>query len=811
MLSLASDFRLAGRTLLRNPGFAVVVVLTLAMGIGANTAIFSVVNALLLQPLPYRDAERLAVVWGYNPPQPEDRNVISPFVFRFYRDHMTSFEQLAAFSMPRATLTGGGAPEEVQLQLTTQNLFGMLGVAPQLGRAFTVEDTRPEAASVVVLSHELWQTRFGGDPNVIGRKVALNSQPTTVIGVMPPYTQFNLLPNSFKFRPAQLWQPVIYSDNFYQTQLGYLFIIGQLKAGTSLRTAQDELDAVTRQLSVQHPEANTRRQFRVVSLREELVGSIRPALYALFGAVGVVLLIACANVANLLLARAVRQKHEFALRCAVGASPWQVFRQSLIESLLLAGMSGGLGVLIARWAVDFLLVLSPKEIQWLNVIQLDQRVLGFTLILSLATGIGFGLFPALAVARTNLAGVLKQQSITIVSPHNFLRSTFLVAQVALTVVLLIIAGLMVQSFLRMRAVDPGFDSTNVLTARVQLPSSRYRNPAQRIEFFRQLIDRIKAIPNVVSVGGTNSLPFTGTRIETDFEIVERPAPSPGENWLAEVEIVSPTFFQAMGVPVIQGRTFSPQEAQIKSQAAIINQALARQYFGTENPIGKHLVFREADSVDTLEIVGVVADSCHRGLDCPIRPKCYWPHPQFTLNYMSLVIRTSDDPGPVVTAIRGELASLDADLALSEIQPLEVLLAQSIAKARFSMLLFSIFGGFALVVAAIGIYAVMSYTAAERTREIGLRLALGAQPLDIVKLIVGQGISLTCIGIGLGIAVALGLTRLLTTLLYSVSASDPLTFFGMGLLLVAVACLACTVPVRRAMKVNPVVALWSAAA
>jgi putative ABC transport system permease protein len=810
MNSFWQDLRFALRLLTKNPGFTTIAVLTIALGIGANTAIFSVINEVLLRQLPYREADRLVMVWEQNRPRGRDRNVISPANFLDWRDQNSVFEEMAAFGDRRFNLTGVDDPEEIAAQGVTVNFFSLLGVGPSRGRVFTPEDEQESAAPVVILSHGLWQRRFGGDGNIVGRQINLSGTSYTVIGVMPPDFQFFVRGPSFGSKAPEMWTQLRFPPNARIRRGRSLAAIARLKPGVPLERARAEMNAIGSRLEQQYPDFNTGWGINPVPLHTQLTGDIRPALLVLFGAVGFVLLIACANVANLLLARAAVREKEIALRAALGAGRGRIIRQLLTESVLLAAVGSLLGLGIARWGIDLLFGLLPEGLLLIDRVGLNWRVLGFTLAAALVTGVVFGLAPAFAASRPELHEALKDagRGMSGGAGGRRLRNGFVIAEIALALVLLVGAGLLVKSFLRLQSVDPGFNAQNLLTVRVQLPGSRYREDPQVINFFRQLLERVESLPGVRAASANAFAPFTGPGSATRFEIVGRPQPPVGQEPSTDVRVIDPKYFNLMNIPLRAGRTFSQEEATEMRHVVIINEALARQHFPDRNPLGEKLIINMKNENLPCEIVGVVGDVKHAGLDTQAREMIYWPHPELAFSFMTLLVRTDGDPLGVVGAIQREVRALDKDLPISDVRTMESLLASSVARARFSTLLLAIFASVALILAAVGIYGVMSYAVTQRTREIGIRMALGARRNDVITLVIRNGMMLAGIGVAVGLISAFALTRLMEKLLFGVTATDPLTFLAVAVLLSAVALIACYVPARRATKVDPMIALRS---
>ncbi|MFN7948112.1 MAG: ABC transporter permease [Blastocatellia bacterium] len=803
---LLQDLRYGVRMLWKQPGFTLVAVLTLALGIGANTAIFSVVNAVLLRALPYREAERLVTVWEKS--QRREQNVINLGNFFDWKAQNTVFTEMATFVDIRTNLTGSGEPVEIPAQAATDNLFSVLGVAPVLGRSFTPEDARPGQDNVVILSYGLWQRQFGGDPQIIGRKLILNNSENTVIGVLPPDFKWHIQGNSLTSQAAELWMPWAISESMKQRRGRFASAVARLKPGVSVAQARAEMDAIAGRLREQYKEFNTGWGVTVVPLREQFAGELRPALRVLMGAVGFVLLIACANVANLLLARAAARQKEIAVRTALGAGRGRIIRQLLTESLLLSLLGGVAGLLLAWWGTAALVRLSPPETGLSQAIELSAPVLGFTLLIALLTGVLFGLAPALEASNLRLSETLKEAGRTLSGSRRSqqLRSALVVAEIALALVLLIGAGLLMRSFLRLQAVDTGFNAEKVLTMRVSLPIRRYNEDTGRINFFTQAVAQMQALPGVAAAGVINFLPFAGPGAGTGFEIEGRPKPLPGQGLTTGVCVADQNFFMAMQIALKRGRMFTEQEVREMRHVVVINEALARRYFPGEEPLGQRITIRMKDENVPCEIIGIVADVKHAQLDKAADPMSYWPIAELPYNNMTFVLRTQGEPQNVAAAARQVIQRLDPQQPVADVRTLTSILGGSIARQRFNTLLLTIFAVVALLLSATGIYGVLAYSVTQRTHEIGIRAALGASRSDIVRLILSQGMRLALPGAALGLVAALALTRLVSTLLFDLSATDPLTFGVITLLLFGVAMLACYLPARRAAKADPLTAL-----
>jgi putative ABC transport system permease protein len=805
MQTFWQDLRYGARMLMKKPGFTIIAVLALALGIGANTAIFSVVNGVLLRPLPYADSSRLAVLWGTQPKL--DLKVLpnSGPDFVDWKNQNTTFERLAAFEEASFNLAGEGEAERVESAAVSADLFTLLGVQPQTGRSFNSDEEKSGHNKVAVLSYRLWQRRFGANPNLVGQPIALNGEGYTVVGVMPANFRF---PEGNK--TIDVWVPLV-ADTELMNQRGHrdLLVVGRLKQGVTLAQAQTEMSVIANRIAQQYPGSNEDWGVSVVSLQKQVTAAIEPALLVLFVAVGCVLLIACANVANLSLARAATRQKEVAIRLALGASRGRLVRQFLTESMLLAVLGGALGLLLAFWGVDALVSLLPEDVPRVDMIGVDRYVLGFTLLVSLVTGVLLGLVPAQQATKPDLTEALKEgrKSLMAISPRNRVRSLLVISEVALALVLLIGAGLMLKSFRQLQKVDPGFNPQNVLTMQIALPELKYEEEKQQAIFFHQLLERVESLPGVVSAGISTNLPFREDS-QSDFNIEGRPEPETVRDALiASNGSVSPNYFRAFGIPVLKGRAFTEQDTADSMPVAVINETLARRYWPNEDPLGKRLrLGAEEDGAPLCTIVGIVGDVRHYDLDKQPNAELYFPYQQQPKPSMSLVVRTASDPLKIIAAVRNEVQAIDREQPVYNVVTMESRLTESIASRRLSVMLLGIFAVLALVLASVGIYGVVSYSVTQRTHEIGVRMALGAQARDVLRLVVGQGMLIALIGVAVGLTGAFALTRLMSSLLYGVSATDPLTFVVISLTLSLVALVACYLPARRAMKVDPMVAL-----
>jgi putative ABC transport system permease protein len=803
MAMIWQDIRHGMRVLSKNRGFTAVAIFVTALGIGANTAIFSVVNAVLLRPLPYEHAERLVRVMSTNAKQGTINRSHSFPNFADYRAQNDVFEAMVAYNDTSATLSDGDSPERIKGVEASVDLFNVLDVKPILGRVFAPEDEQPGGSPAVVISYGMWQRRFSADVNVAGRQITLDSKPKTIIGVLPANFQF-----VFVNEPMTYYVPLDPAGGMEkQRGAGVYHVLARLKAGVTIEQAEPEMQSIAARIEQQYTEQTAGESVSLLSAHTDLVGDLRPTLLVLLGAVGFVLLIACANVANLQLARATRRGREMAIRVALGASRWRVVRQLLTESLALSLLGGALGLLVALWGVDLISAFIPADIPRFKETGLDPTVLGFTLIASVLTGVLFGLAPALQLSRINLNEALKEGGRSATEGHSRhrLRSALIVSEVALSLVLLVGAGLLIKSFLRLRNTDPGFNSQQVLTASISLPEARYPKDEQQSKLYQQAIERIARVPGVEAAGAILPLPLSDSSISTSFTVDGQPDPGPGARPFANARIVTPNYIRAMGIPLVSGRDFNELDAADAPKVILINETLAREFFAGEDPLGKRLSL----GLNSLrgEIVGVVGDVRHRSLDHKSGPEYYVTYKQVPVDFMSVVVRArTSDPTGLAASLRDVVHEIDKDLPLYRIRPMNDLVADSLARQRFSMTLIIAFAGLALALAGAGIFAVMTFLISQRTHEIGVRMALGARPGNILTMVMRQGMGVTLIGVGLGLSVAFAITRVMQSLLYQVSATDPATFVLVPLMLTGVALGACFVPARRATKVDPMVAL-----
>jgi predicted permease len=795
--------------LVKNPGFTLIAVIALALGIGANTAIFSVVNTVLLKPLPYKNPERLVMLWEQHPQN--GRMGVAGLNFLEWRKESQSFEDIMVFINTSFDLTGLNMAERIEGTRASASFFKVLGGEATLGRTFQAEDEAAGAARVTVISHGFWQSRLGGDPDVLGKELKLNDEPHTIIGVMPP---------DFGDRiDTWLWTPLVAEPEQISVGGRSLTAVARLKPGVTLAQAQSEMSAIAARLAEARPEFNREWTVSLVSLHEQVTGDVRLILLVLSGAVGLVLLIACANVANLLLASAARREHEMAIRTALGATRARLARQLLTESVLLALAGGALGLLMALWGVDLLLGLAPGGIPRVREIGIDSHVLVFTLLVSLLTGVVFGLAPAWQSSRGDLSVALKAagKSSSLSFGGNRLRGALVVVEVALAVVLLVGAGLLMRSFVRLTSVDPGFGADNVLLADIPLSATRYREDHQVVQFYEEMFRRVRGLPGVEAAGTTHSLPLGGSDSNRPFIIADAPTPEPGKEPGASYRVISPEYFRALGIPLLRGRDFSETDNAGAPGVVMINQTLARRFWKDEDPIGKRLRQGAVGGESPwLTVIGVVGDVRHSGLDREPKPEMYFSYAQAAAQNSSsiasnrrritLAVRVKGNPSDYADMVRGEISRIDKDQPVTGIRTLDETVARSVTPQRFNALLLGIFACLAVLLAMIGVYGVMSFAVAGRTREIGIRMALGARGADVMRMIVGQGMLLVLFGVGIGLAASFALTRLIANLLYGTSATDPVVFAAIAALLSLVALVACYIPARRATKIDPMNAL-----
>ncbi len=789
------------RALVRNPGLTVVAVITLALGIGANTAIFSVVDAVLLRPLPFHQPDRLVMIWEKRAREGVNTNHVAPADFLDWRQRSRTIENMVLGFPSTFDLTGSGEPENVGAGLVSAPFFDMLGVRPFLGRTFRPDEDQPAHDRVVMLTYGFWQRRFGGNPSIVGRTLTLEGDRCEVVGVLPA---------NFRFvdRDLEIWRPTsVSADKPNARTIHFANVFGRLRPGVSLEQARAEMDAIAAAIEQEHPDSNRGHGAWVTSLHEQWVGDVRNGLLVLAVAVGFVLLIACANVANLLLARAAGRQREVAIRGALGADRRRLLAQLMTESLLLALISGTAGLMLTPWAIALLQAVLPASVSALGVsqISMDARVLAFTLCASMATSVVFGFLPAWQTSRLDPNELLKgggRSSKGGVRTRT--RGLLVVSEVALAFVLLIGAGLMIRSFVRLLDERSGLDPTNVLTVRVALPSFKYKEPAKQVQFFNELDSRIRHLPGVTAAGATADLPFGDSDIRRGI-IVEGRTPVPGEPTRAHPRFVTPGYLQTLRIALRSGRGFTEADIDTGPPVVMINETAAKRYWPGENPLGRR-VSLNSDTPVWREIVGVVADVRHWGLGRPVNPELHFPIAQMPMSAMTYVVRSDGNPVDLSSAIRGQVRGLDADLPMAQSRTMEDVIASSVGSERANMLLLGVLAGLALILACAGIYGVMAHLVALRASEIGVRMTLGARPTDVLRMVLGEGLRQTMTGIGLGVVGALSLTKLVASLLYHTSPVDPVIFAVVTLVLIATSAIACLVPAYRATRVDPIAAL-----
>jgi putative ABC transport system permease protein len=806
MDTLLQDIRYGIRMMRKTPMVTLVAVISLALGISANTVIFSVVNSILLKSLPFNDPDRIVLVWGNIPSEGKDRTQVSATDVDDWRNQNTVFEDVTTYSNWSATLLGEGEAERIQGIQVGDGFFSIMRATPLMGRTFLPEEQQDGKDFVIILGHGLWQRRFGGDTNVVGQKVSLGGRPYTIVGVMP--SDFQPLPTSLVDPRGEFYRPVAEPHDENQRSARHLRAIGRLKSGVSLAQAQSDMNVIAGRLEQQHPRDNSGYGVRLATLPEDTVGGLRPTLLTLFVAVLFVLLIASANVGNLLLVRAAGRQKEVVIRRALGAARSRLARQFLTESVMLAIIGGVSGLLLALWGVGLVETLGSQATPLLATIQIDLRVLGFTVAISILTGLIFGLAPALGASNPNLSETLKEggRSSGPQASHNRLRSLLVISEVGMALVLLISAGLLIKSVIRLRNVNPGFEAENRLTMNISLPSAKYPKPQQWNAFYNQLSERLREVPGVQSAGCTSVLPFSGNFDGRGLAVEDHPKPV-GEELSVDLYIVTPAYPQTMGIQLLRGRSLTEHDAESSPLVALINETMAGALWPDQDPIGKRIKFAGSrNPAPWRSVCGIVRDVKQYALDRKEPMQIYLPEAQFPTSLMTLVVHTAGDPKTMIGAVRSAIREIDNDYAAYNIATMEQLLADSISLRRFSMLLLAIFAGVALMLAAVGIYGVISYSVTQRTHEIGVRLALGARRQDIVRLVIRQGMAMAMAGVGIGLIATFALTRLMESLLFNVSTTDAATFIIIPIALTIVALGACFVPARRAAKVDPMVAL-----
>ncbi len=798
---LRQDIVYGLRVLRRNPVFSLVAVVTLALGVGANTALFSITNAVVFRPLPFAEPERLLTLWESSAKSEEARVIVSPANYLDWREQTRSFEEMGAYTEDFYNISEDDSrPERVAGANATPSLFRALGVRPILGRTFLPDEGLSEAGRAVLLSHGLWQRRFGGDPNVVGKTVKLNGPDYTVVGVLPPDFIISA-------RRYEVYRAMGLSDTQRVNRRGrYLTVIARLRPGVTAEQARAEMNAVGLRLAAQYPEENVGRSATIDPLDRTITWNTRTTLLMLLGAVGFTLLIACANVANLLLGQAASRQKEMAVRAALGAGRLRLVRQMLTESLTLSLLGGLAGLLLAKWGVGLLISLSPASLPRVEEAGLDLRVLGFTLLVSVVTGLAFGLVPALQASKVELTDALKSVRSTGGGRRSFARGALVAAEVALSLVLLVGAGLLVKSFVRLTEVELGFDPTHVVAADISLPY-RYNSPEKRTEFFRQFLTRVESLPGVSSAAVSQSVPLSGEEHGAQFMVVGRaPAPDGSDRHGSIYHRVSEGYFKTLGVRLLRGRNLNERDTAGAPAVVLVNETLARKVFPGEDPLGKQIVLAGYATPRPREIVGIVSDTRYVAPRTEPVPQLYVSYLDDPWHHMSLAVRAGGEPTALVNRLREEIAAVDGEVPLANVKEMDEYVSESFSPQRFSALLLTVFAVAALGLAALGVYGVISNAVAQRTHEIGIRIALGARGGDVLRLVVGQGMRPVLLGLGAGLAGALALTRVLESLLYGVSAFDPSVFAGVSLLLAAVALVACYLPARRATRVDPMNAL-----
>lgn len=803
------DLRYSLRFMIKSPAFTAVALLSIALGIGANTTVFSVINAALLRSVPYNDPSTLMLLWGDEPGAPSRRNhsQVSATDVADYRAQASVFEDVATYSGWYPTMTGDGEAERIPAIQVGDGFFKVMKGQPLLGRVFAAEEQVDGKDFVIVLSYGLWQRRFGGDVNIVGKTVQLNGHPYNIVGVMG--ADFHPLPSTLVSPEGQFYRPVAENYDDAERDSRHLRAIARLKPGATVQQARNEVKVIAQRLEQQHPLTNKDQGAYVVPITDEIVGGIRPTLLMIFGAVILVLLVACANVANLLLARSSVRFKEITIRSAIGAARRQIVRQLLTESLVLALLGGGLGLLLAIWGTGVVESAGSRINPMFHDIQVDMRCLAFTFGIAIITGLIFGLAPAMQISMPNLAESLKEagRGSGPSASRNRLRSVLVISEIAMTLVLLVCSGLLIRTVMRLKNVDTGFNAHNILAMNIGLPSIKYPKPENQVAFYKEVSERISSLPGVTATGTTSVLPLSDNFDGRALLVEDHPKPR-GEEITVDLYIATPGYLRAMEIPVVRGRAITEQDTMDSAKTALINNTMAAQLWPNEDPLGKRIKFpgSEKNPQPWRTVVGVVKDVSQYALDKKPPMQIYVPHAQFPTGFSTIVVKTESEPMAMTGAIRREILAIDKDQAVFNITTLEQLMGDSIAIRRFFMFLLLVFATLALTLAAVGIYGVMSYVAAQRTHEIGIRMALGAQANDVLKLIIGNGMVLALIGVTAGLAGSFALTRLMAGLLFGVSATDAVTFLVVSVGLIVVALFACYLPARRATKVDPLVAL-----
>jgi len=803
MGSLFSDFRYAIRNLIKRPGFTAIAVITLAIGIGANSAIFSAINALLLKPLPIPNQDRVVAIWEKNPSRGVEHNEVAFANYLDWRAQNQSFDQLALERWWSTNLTGGDMPERIQGFLVTTNFFDVVGVKPAQGRNFLDEENQPGKDGVAIIAHSLWQRRFGSDPAIVNKTITTNGISRTVIGV---------LPEGFNYpKGAEVYAPIAMTPQLIKSRGSHSFnVIGRLKDGVTLQNAQADIDTITGRLATQYPDTNVGLGATVYSIVADTTRIYSTAMWIMMAAVGFVLLIACANVANLMLARAGSRKKEIALRAALGASRWRIVRQLLVECLIIALIGGAAGIVVAFWGIDLLRSANPGDAAkyadgWKNF-GINYQVLAFTFTLSLLSGLIFGLAPAWQVSKPNVNDALKEGGRQVGAGSHRMRSLLVVSEIALSLMLLIGAGLFIRSFAALLKSDPGFKPEGVLTANLNLPVAKYKDEPQRAAFYSDLVQRVKTLPGVQAAAAVNYIPLGGANSSDSFLVEGAPEPKAGQENEGRYRVCTPDYFQTMGISILKGRGFTEQDKVGSLPVVIVNETLARKYWPGDDAIGKRIRFYgPIEKAPWMQIVGIVQDVKHE-LNSPVTPEYYLPHAQDSWNAMVLVARTSVDPGSLSAPIRQQVLAIDKEQPVFDVKTMQEVRALSISVYSIGSATMTIFAIVALLLAAIGIYGVMAFAVSQRTQEIGIRMALGARALDVLKLVLRNGMFLASMGAVIGLAGAFAITRFMSSMLFGVSPTDVLTFASVTAGLLLIALVACYIPARRATKVDPLVAL-----
>jgi putative ABC transport system permease protein len=791
--------------LLKRPGFTAVAVTVLALGIGATSAIFSAANAVMLLPLPYDKPEQLVWIWSNNTASDIKQEPASLPDFVDWREQNRSFEDIAAFATWLPILTGEGDPERMPCGTVSANFFPLLGVEPSIGRGFSAEEDQPANKRVVMLSHNLWRRRFGMDRDIAGKSIQLNGIPHTVVGVMPESFQY---PAPDDRKATELWVPLGYNPNNMPRRMDFLNVIGRLKPGLSMGQTQVDLATIAAGLEKQYPETNAGWSITLVPLHERFVGDMRPALLLLIIAVSFLLLVACANVANLLLVRSAARQKEIAIRAALGATRHRLVQQFLTESLLLAVIGGAFGLLLAWVGIRALIAFSPNNIPRIEKATLDLRVLGFTLLVSVLTGIIFGVVPALRASKSNLNDGLREagRSAAEGASGRQARGLLGITEIAVVILLLIGSGLMTKSFIRLQKVEPGFDPQRLLTMELTLPRPKYKQDHLVTSFITELTERVNGLPAVTDAAIATTVPLSGQVPIMDFIIEGQPPLPSGQVNDAQWQVVSPSYFHTLGIPLLRGRVFDDRDTQDAARVVVVNDAMAKRYWQDEDPLGGRLQIKDSGSEDWLTVAGVVGDVRQVGLDLKPYPQMYEVYAQNPVRDMAFIVRSDAEPTDIVPAVRNHVVALDKDLALYNVRSMEEVLADSISRPRFNTQLMNVLTAVAVVLMIVGVYGVISYSVSQRTQEIGIRMALGAGEGTILRNVIAQGLRLALVGIALGLASAFALTRFMSNLLYNVSATDGLTFIVVPAVVTLVVLAACYVPARKAAKVDPMVAL-----